>query len=332
MSTVKLAPGRLAGQYCRALIVAKGDPGGAAGWSTGRGFPDAVARAAVASHDRDNTDLISIRADFAAVLAAVSAVDRLSGGRLSPFDTRGVLSTGGASAAWLLENRPIPLSTAPLVVGGVLTATRVAGLSVVTSELARSTVAEEAILGSLIDAIVRAVDSAFLDPLNFGPDTSPSTSAAPASPLAGLSALANPAAVLATVAAAGTSLLRAAWVTDASTLAKLATMTVGADPTPVYPGVSALGGRIYGIPVIVAPGGNPPGQLALFDADYIRFAADLPELETSRSATLQFETEPTNGPTAATSLFQSNAIALRATQFRAWSAVGSNHAAYTVIS
>ena len=330
MSTVKLAPGRLAGQYCRSLIAASGDPFGASGFSAGRGYPDIVSRAAVASHNLDDADLLSVRADFMAALALVSAVDRLAAGRTVPFDTRGVMSSGGASASFVGDGQPIPLSTDPLVIGSTLARhAKVAGLSVITAELARSAAPESMILDGLVNAIAVATDAAFLDVSNEGPSASPTMGSAPASPLFGLSPAASIPAVLEAVAAGGSVLSAAAWVMSPATAAKLAVTTVS--NIPAYPGMNARGGTLYGLPVITSVG-SPAGQVALFDAQYLRVASDAPAIDTSRSATLQMATDPVPGAAQVTSLFNTNAIALRAVRQITWAMVGTGHAAWTTVS
>lgn len=326
--TVKLQPGRLCGPFLRALAISRGDFAGAAGWASGNGYPDVISRALVSAHDLASESLLAVRNDMMEVLASTTAVDRIAAGRLVPFSTRGTLADGGAAASWVRDGEPIPLSTSPFLVGGVLSQAKVAAIAVVTSELARSAAPEEMILSNLVEALSLAIDTAFLDPTNEGSLGSPSVTAAPASVLFGVAPAANIAAALSVVAAGGSNLSRAAWVTHPQTASLLATTAVNSVPT--YPGVLATGGRLHGIPVLTSLG-SPVGQVALIDASFLRLATDPPELDVSRSATLQMDSAPTPGAASVTSMWQSNSYALRAVRLMSWHLIGTGHASYTTV-
>jgi HK97 family phage major capsid protein len=87
---------------------------------------------------------------------------------------------------------------------------------------------------------------------------------------------------------------------------------------PEFPTLSGDGGSIMGIPVVVSD--NVPSATVIFvKASEILIADDGGvDIAVSREASLQLDSNPSEPPTTMVSLFQQNAVALRAERYINW--------------
>jgi HK97 family phage major capsid protein len=247
-----------------------------------------------------------------------------------PFNIKIPRQTAGASAGWVGEGAPKPLSK--LAFDAItMGAFKVAVIVVITEELARfsSPSAEALIRNDLIAAIAKFIDSQFLDPAKAavagsspasitngvaGQTPSGTTLAAAFKDLAGLVNL---------FSTANHPMSSMAWV---MTPARAATLGLSRNVmgVPEFPGLGAEGGTLFGFPVItstnIVPGATGD-RIFLIETSEILFADDGVMLDTSREASVQMNDAPDNPSTATTvlvSLWQNNLVGIRAERFVNW--------------
>lgn len=130
-----------------------------------------------------------------------------------------------------------------------------------------------------------------------------------------------------------------AWAMPSSTCTHIAT-TRGSGGSPAFPGVTARGGELLGLPIFLSEGlsdqSSPPTSVVvLLAANQIFYSQDqLVELAASRNALIEMSDAPTGDArdgTAASqsrvSMFQTNSVALRGGKASAWHA-RANSCAY----
>ena len=259
-------------------------------------------------------------AEFFALVSEQSIISRLPGLRRVPLNVRGVAAMAGATASWLGEGAPTPVSGADFD-AKPLAALKVAGLAVISEELARSSdpAAEPLIRTDLVRAVAVAIDRAFLDPANAG-----IPGVMPASITFGIAATpagANPAADVAALIAGFTGdLSRAVFVGSPARLAGMASADMR--------DVGLRGGEIRGAPAVASlQTGN---NLILLDPSSIALGVDTLRLDTSTQGDVALSTTPTAGPVALVSLWQNNLIAIRALQGCNWSRLRDGAVRYIV--
>jgi HK97 family phage major capsid protein/HK97 family phage prohead protease len=298
---------------------------------------ETVLKAAVAAGTTTDTTwakpLVEYRAmesEFVELLRAATIIGRLPGLRRVPFNIKVPRQTAGASAGWVGEGAPKPLSKLAFDTIS-LPFHKVAAIVVITEELARfsNPSAEALIRNDLIAAIAQFIDSNFLDPSK--------ALVAATSPAAITSGVTGQTPSGTTLAAAYTDLAKLvnlfstanhpmtgmAWV---MTPARAATLGLSRNVmgVPEFPGLGADGGTLMGFPVItstnIVPGASGD-RIFLIETSEILFADDGVMLDISREASLQMNDAPDNPATATTvlvSLWQNNLVGIRAERFVTW--------------
>ena len=332
--------GRTAARYLKSLIVAKGDPLQAEAYAAGQSWTDEsrvltalkAATEALTSADAEAM-LAPIGTDFAAATRPLSVMSRLTAVRRAPMRTRLVGMSQGATASWVGEGMPKPLSHAAFTSGTTLMPRKVVATAVVSTELARATSpdAERLLLTDLIAATAQATDQAFLDPDNDGSTDDRPASITNGGPIIESSG-STPAAIDADLQSAvdqlvahGSTLADAVWIMPPRIATALASMR-GNDGAVSYPTINARGGTLLGIPVLtsasIATAASPTvHSIVLVDQDGVLVSdEDRATLSVGRHAALEMSDSPEGGATKLVSLWQNNLVALRAERFVSWAA------------
>jgi HK97 family phage major capsid protein len=272
--------------------------------------------------------------DFIDFLRPQTIIGRIPGLRMVPFDIRMARQTAGATAQWVGEGAPKPLSRQAFD-AVTLGHTKLAVITVITEELARfsSPSAETLIRNDLAAAVVEASDSDFVDPDNAG-----SANVKPASIINGVSAAGSGGTSEANVRT-DVNLVMSEWITNNKGVVggvwimptvvamRLSTM-VNSLGQPSFPGITASGGTFYGLPVVTSQSsgllnGSANGKVVILaNAPEILLADDgQVSIDVSREASVQLEDTPTNPVVAATvlvSLWQQNLLGIKAERFINW--------------
>jgi hypothetical protein len=155
----------------------------------------------------------------------------------------------------------------------------------------------------------QSVDAAFLNHLldDTAANTIPSSGTSPANAVADLRA-----ALLALGPVDEASRLVALTSTDVAMKA----VTLGAEGSGTFPGMTPAGGQLRGLNCLVS-NGLPPGQLAGLDAAQVAAAATEVDVQVSSEADLEMSDAPLSNSTTPTgaslvSMFSTNSIAMRA--------------------
>ena len=173
-----------------------------------------------------------------------------------------------------------------------------------------------------------AIDQAFLDPENAG-----SAGVKPASITYGATVVASTGGSIAQIdadlrdaleAIGDSDLATGYWVMKPSTAAYLATLR-GSGGAPAYPGVTARGGVLLGIPVItsnaVGPDANSPSEsfIALVIASEVLLADDMSvRIDYTAQATLEMDDAPSAGAQPMVGLWQNGLVAIKAERAINW--------------
>jgi HK97 family phage major capsid protein len=249
-----------------------------------------------------------------------------------PFQTQLVAQTGGSTAYWAGQGRSKPLTESAFAETVTLGIAKVTGVAVVTDELVRlSTPAAEAtILRDLGRAVAQAIDETFIDPSQVAvAGISPASITSGATPTASSGSSvaqidSDLGATIDALVAAGSDLSTAQWVMHPRTASFLSRLR-GTGGSLAYPAMSALGGTLAGLPVLVSanvPVGATTGEptiIALIDGDGVLLADDRDAVLTvATSASVEVDTAPTSDARALASLWQMNMVGLRAERFVNW--------------
>lgn len=261
--------------------------------------------------------------------------------RRVPFNVRIAGQTSGGSASWVGQGKSKPVmkvdfnaTTVPF--------TKIAAISVITQELARFSdpSAEALVRDSLADAVIARADNDLFDP-----DLAAVSNVNPAGLLNGVAPIvptgpidySDPASVRCAVAALwapwdSTNLgARPAYYTTPGAARMLAFAT---DPlgNQAFPGMTAQGGTLLGVPVRVSQylannGGSGGAPFILVDESEIWLADDgSVTLDASEQATIEMSDTPVGSSSATVTsngspfvnMWQTNSIALRAERFIWW--------------
>lgn len=311
---------------------------------------ETVLKAAVAAGTTTDTtwakplvEYSNMASEFAELLRPATILGRIDGLRRVPFNIKVPRQTGGASASWVGEGAPKPVSS--LAFDSItLGHTKVAGIVVMTEELVRfsNPAAEDIVRRDLVETIGGLIDKDFVDP-----DKAAVSGVSPASITNGVTPVvasgtsadnlrADVQALMANFIAANMSLSGAVWIMT-ETQALAIAMMLNPLGQPEFPGLSISGGTagtFFGIPVILSenipaqsevtgPPAIPAGsRIILAKASEIMLADDgQVMLDASNQASLQMDSAPTNPPTATTvmvSLWQMNMVGIRAERFINW--------------
>jgi HK97 family phage major capsid protein len=340
MNTTANHVGRMAARLLKSLHATNGEARTAAMYASAQHWAD---QAPIVAHLKNmvggmtGAELLytEVARDFSAAVRPRTILGRMLGMRLAPLNVRVLTGIGGTSAGFVGRGAAIPVSRADIA-GTTLRELKISGLTVVSTELfdATNAGAEDLLIEDLVAACAEACDAAFLDPGNTGiADEKP---ASVTSGVVALTSTGNTAGDIETdltrmldeLIAAGSTLVNAVWVLSPRTAVYLASLrATGA--IQIYPTVSALGGTLRGLPVLVSgniasPGSPTVGHIILLDAAQIVYANDGgAEITVSKQGSLQMTDVPTNNsdtgtPTTVVSLFQSSAAAVKAVLYLNW--------------
>ncbi|KPF58485.1 hypothetical protein D621_05640 [beta proteobacterium AAP51] len=325
-----------------ALAKSRGDFMGAEAVARAKGWTDTadyVTKAASGPVDRtDGVGLISVFNDLDDVLRAGTILGRMTNARLLPFQTRAIVGTQGSSAGFIAEGAPAPVSEINLTAIDALQPLKAVGMAVVSSELLEVGIqGTQAFLANDITAGVRlALDRVFIDPVNVRSAISPGSILQDATRFDAAKTAAGIKGAIRSLVAAVTSsdndLATCAWVMSP----KLATF-LSTEDDEAFKGVTALGGFLCGLPVIVSTAcslaGSPSEELlALISQDAVAAALSDGELSMSDAAAIQLSTTPANAAGPLVSLWQNNLVGFKTQVFADWRLRRSNGAAYAVLN
>ena len=268
--------------------------------------------------------------EFLEFLRPMTVLDQLAGRmRRVPFNVRVPRQTGGATADWVGEAAPKPVTSLAFdfVSLGYM---KLAAIAVITQELARfsSPNADTLVRNDLARAIAQAMDVSLLDPTNAG-----TTNVEPAAITNGVTAVPSTGNTYADVIldiqnvhapfiTANLSSRGAVWIMSSSNALALSLMRLPTNEGGgfAYPTVTPDGGTFAGRPVIVSEAvGNivilvNPNDILLADDGQVT-------IDASDQASLQMDSAPTNPVTATTvliSLWQQNLLGIRAERYVTW--------------
>lgn len=349
-----LAPGTAFTRYAMALCASRGSRMEAAEyakrWDKETPEVSMVLKAAMTAGTVADSDwaapLVVYRnmaSEFIALLRPATIIGQIPGIRKVPFNITMPTQTQGSTVGWVGEAKPKPVSE--LKFGQLsLGMSKAAGIVVISEELARSSEpsAEGIVRQDLIDAMAAFLDIQFVDPA-----VAAVANVSPASITNGVTAITASGATAAafradfqTLAAqftaANMSLRGAVWIMN-ETQALAFSLAVNPLGQPAFPGTTATGGSLMGIPVVASEA--VVGNLSiLVKASEILLADDGGvTLDASREASLQMDSAPASPVDATTvmvSLWQHNLVGLRAERFINWkkrnvAAVGMLNGVYT---
>lgn len=320
----------------KALVIARGDWAGAAAFLEGanaRPWADALRAkaAATAIGSSDAPAFLPIVQSLDEAIRPLAILPRLTGTVSLPPNARLIGGTGIAAASWAGEGGPIPVGAAAFEDRSTLAPLSVSAIVVVDDELARmSDPRANDVLGrDLIGAAAEAMDRAFIDPTNAG-----TTDVKPASITYGATSFTSSGSTVAAIDADLQRLLgrvtdgdspldNASWVMRPRTCAYLAGLR-GTGGAPAFPGVTARGGTLYGLPIITSRGvpevGSPQtSSIALVDGGAVAYVDEGgADIEMATQAAIQMDSAPGAGAQSLVSLWQLGLVALKITRRLNW--------------
>jgi HK97 family phage major capsid protein len=345
--TVKsnLPPGTGFTRYAMALAASRGSRFEAAEyakrWEKDTPEVAMVLKAAVTAGTTTDSDWAAplvvynnIASEFVELLRPETILGKLTGLRRVPFNITMPTQTQGSTVNWRGQTKPKPVSE--LKFGQLsLGMFKAAGIVVLSEELVRSSQpsAEAIVRADLIATMRQFLDEQFIDPSNAGEaNVSPAAITNGITPVeaTGTTAAAfrtDVKTLMASFTGANLSVAGSTWIMT-ETQAIAFSMIQNALGQPEYPGITAMGGTLLGLPVITsesvnAEGGSPAGnRIVLVKQSEILLADDGGvTLDVSREASLQMNSTPDDPATASTvmvSLWQNNMVGLRAERYINW--------------
>jgi HK97 family phage major capsid protein/HK97 family phage prohead protease len=274
----------------------------------------------------------NISKDFIELLRAATIVDQISGLYRVPFNAKIPQQTGGGTYGWVGELKPKPVTS--LTFGSVtLDWAKVAAIIVLSQELIKlsSPSAEDVVRREMVAGIARFIDAQFTDPAIAavaGVNPASITNGAPTA-----AATANPwADILGLVNHFTTNNIPIGGLTFIMSPANALALSFKtfADGTAQFPGVNVDGGTWKGMKFIVS--NTVTTKVIALQPSLILYADDGGvTIDASGEASLQMDGAP-DSPVAATtilvSMFQMNAVALRAERFTNWKKINANAVKY----
>jgi HK97 family phage major capsid protein/HK97 family phage prohead protease len=274
----------------------------------------------------------SITADFLPLLRAATIIGKIEGLRKVPFNVNVPAQTGGAAVTWVGELKPKPVSAMAFAMEN-LTFNKVAAIVVLSQELVRfsNPSAEAVVRDSLVKDIAAYLDAQFINPavaLVAGVNPASITNGAPtaaatANPLADILGLINH------FATNNIPVDGLTFILSPSNALALSFRT-NLDGSPEFPGIGINGGSYKGLQFITSNVATT--NVVALAPQYILFADDGGvTIDASTEASLQMDSAPASPPDATTvyaSMFQMNAVALRAERYITWKRVGTNTVKY----
>lgn len=281
----------------------------------------AIAKAAVPASLADAAGTAEAR-EFFALAVEQSLLGRIPGLRRVPFNTRSLVQLTGATAGWVGEGKPIPVTT-NTTDDFTLEALKVGLILAQTQEAIRSygEVAEAAVQRDLLRALATGLDLAFIDPSNNG-----SAHVSPSSVTYGQTQLPSTGSAKRDIEAMFAA-YRGAYATAAIVMAPRTAVQIGLLPEQIgQTKLGVTGGVLAGVPVYCSESvefGSAGAAITLLDADAIAIASRDFEVELSDEAALQMRTDPVDGSAQLVSLFQTDTIAWRALATANWEVHGT---------
>ena len=274
----------------------------------------------------------SITSDFLPLLRAATIIGKIDGLRKVPFNVNVPAQTAGGVVAWVGELKPKPVTAMAFAMEN-LGFNKVAAIVVLSQELVRfsNPSAEAVVRDSLVKDIAAYLDAQFINPavaavagVNPASITNGApTAAATTNPLADILGLINHFAA-ANIPVDGLTFL----LSPANALAL--SFRTNLDGSPEFPGIGISGGTYKGLQFITS--NTLTTNVVALAPQYILFADDGGvTIDASTEASLQMDSAPMSPVDATTvyaSMFQMNAVALRAERYISWKRVGTNTVKY----
>lgn len=256
-------------------------------------------------------DYTAAAQEFFGLARERSIPGQMAGIRKTPLGVRLVTQVGDATAHWVGELKPKPVSAASFA-GDTFGALKIASTVVVSRELveAPGSGAEGYLREALVRALVLTLNSSFADPANAGTaDVEPASIANGAPSVASTGDFAADLAALLDVFEGDLS--TSYWLVSGATASGLS--------GPTQPNLTTRGGELAGIPVI-SSSGVPPGTAVLADAAQIAYGESELMISISTQGTVEMSDTPTG--TATYGLWQNNCLGIRVEQFLNWARQG----------
>jgi HK97 family phage major capsid protein/HK97 family phage prohead protease len=264
--------------------------------------------------------------EFLELLRPATLIGKIQNFRRVPFNISVPSQTSGGTYQWVGQGAPKPVGTLAFATV-TLGIAKAAGIIVLTEELVRisSPSAEETVRMDMTGGMAQYLDTQFIDPT-----VAASANVSPGSVTNGTSALTTAGgtpdnartdlkALVSSFVSANLSTANAVFVMSEANAFALGS-SLNALGQPLFPGIGAQGGSIFGIPVVTSQVAGT--TVALIDARGILMADDGGlTIDVSREASVQMDSAPDNPPTGTTvmvSLWQSNLVGLKAERFINW--------------
>jgi hypothetical protein len=314
--------------YAKHLLRSKGGPAEALAYAENHHAAprvQSVLKAAVAAGGTDTNDwgseLATFSNAFAATLKGFGAYDTIwNAGAFTkiPMRTKIAVTTIAASGGYVGQAQPKPITKLAFD-QQTLDARKATAIVVINDELVRSVLPGAFSLfgDELRKGVARATDVDFLGRI-IASDVEIVTSTGPS--LDAIIADLSTALVLIDVSATSK-----VYMIAPPTLIRAMALMRGTGGAPAFPELGILGGSISGVTVVASDA--LAGTVVILDAT--QCAADTGPifLDASTQASLQLDDDPSDGPQAVTSLFQTNQQALRAERLFASELLRSSGAA-----
>jgi HK97 family phage major capsid protein len=264
--------------------------------------------------------------DFLTLLRPMTLLGRIPGLRHVPFNVSMPAQTAGGTYKWVGQGKMKPVTNAQYA-AVTLAFAKASGIIVLTEELVRMSTpsAESAVRDELAKGIQQFLDTQLVDSTvaavaNVNPasitNAVTGTAAGGTTPAFARSDLAARVAAFAALGYPVNELVILMSESQAFNLG-LALNAVG---SPLFPGLTAAGGSIIGIPVVTSQAVG--SQIIIAHAPSILMADENGvEIDISREASIQLDSAPTDPPDATavlTSLWQANLVALRVERYITW--------------
>lgn len=295
-------------------------------------------KAAVAAGDTVNATWAkplvnpAIVEDFLPLLRAATILGKIPGLRNVPFNVNVPAQTAGGTIQWVGELKPKPVSAMAFAMENLGFA-KVASIVVLSQELVRfsNPSAERLVRDSLVKDIAAFLDGQFINPavaavagVNPASITNGApTAAATVSPWADILGLINHFATN-NIPVDGLTFI----LSPANALAL--SFRMNSDGSPQFPGIGVGGGTWKGLTFITSNVATT--NVVALQPAYILYADDGGvTIDASTEASLQMDGAPDSPVLATTilaSMFQMNAVAIRAERYANWKRVGANTVKY----
>lgn len=270
--------------------------------------------------------------DFLPLLRAATILGKIAGLRQVPFNVNVPAQTAGGSYGWVGELKPKPVTSLAFAME-TLGWAKVAAIIVLSQELIRfsNPSAERLVRDDMVKGIAAFLDGQFTNPavaavagVNPASITNGApTAAATTNPMADILGLINHFATN-NIPVDGLTFL----MSPSNALAL--SFRQNLDGSPQFPGIGINGGNYKGLQFITS---NTVGTIVIaLQPAHILYADDGGvTIDASTEASLQMDSAPMSPVDATTiyaSMFQMNAVALRAERYVNWKRVGANSVKY----